>query len=109
LHIKDVENAYILLANQLRGTTGEVYNLGSGIQTSLSEVVTLARNVFRLAVEPQWGTMPNRQWDTTIWKANNDSIKAIGWYPEFTFEHGFQQTVDWFLKNPKLMKNYTNH
>lgn len=108
LYMKDVENTYIFLANQLRGTTGEVYNLGSGIQTSLSEVVALARNVFRLSVEPQWGTMPNRQWDTTIWKANNDSIKTLGWCPEFTFEQGFRQTVDWFLENPQLMEHYAN-
>jgi len=106
LYIKDVENAYLLLANQFRETTGEVYNLGSGTQTSLSEVVALACNVFNLSVEPQWGTMPNRQWDTTIWKANNDSIRKIGWHPEFTFEMGFQQTVEWFRENPQLMDHY---
>jgi nucleoside-diphosphate-sugar epimerase len=108
LYVKDLENAYILLANQLRGTTGEVYNLGSGIQTSLSEVVAITRNVFRLSVEPQWGTMPSRQWDTTIWKANNDRIKAVGWFPEYTFEQGFRQTADWFRENPQLMKYYTS-
>lgn len=108
LYMKDVENAYILLANQLRGNTGEVYNLGSGIQTPLSEVVSLACNIFRLSVKPEWGTMPNRKWDTTIWKANNDSIKTIGWRPEFTFEQGFYQTVNWFLENPQMMKYYTS-
>jgi UDP-glucose 4-epimerase len=107
LYVKDVENAYILLANRLRETTGEVYNLGSGIQTTLSEVVSVTRNIFDLSVEPQWGTMPNRQWDTIIWKANIDNIKAIGWNPEFTFEQGFRQTVDWFRENPQFMKYYS--
>jgi nucleoside-diphosphate-sugar epimerase len=106
IYIKDVENAFLLLARQGRGKTGEVYNLGTGIQTSLEEVVNVARDVFNLSVVPRWGTMPNREWDTTVWKANNTRITALGWQAEFTFEQGFRQTVDWFQSNPEIMKHY---
>jgi nucleoside-diphosphate-sugar epimerase len=106
VYARDVENAYLLLANQSHGTAGEVYNLGTGIQTSLRAVVALARQVFDLSVEPQWGTMQKRAWDTTIWKANNAALLDIGWQPEFTFEQGFRQTVAWFQNRPELLSYY---
>ena len=107
VYTRDVEDAYILLASQCDGKAGEVYNLGTGIQTSLREVVAQARQVFNLSVDPQWGTMPNRAWDTTIWRANNSSILGLGWMPKFTFEQGFRETVEWFQNHPELWRYYT--
>jgi nucleoside-diphosphate-sugar epimerase len=103
VYVRDVERAYLLLANQPIGTAGEVYNLGTGVQTSLRDVVALAQQILGLSVEPQWGTMPKREWDTTIWKANNASIRALGWEPEYTFESGFRETVEWFQNHPELL------
>ena len=108
VYMRDVEQAYLLLASQSVEMSGEIYNLGTGIQTSLREVVNVARRVFNLSVEPQWGTMPKREWDTTSWKANNANIFGMGWRPEFTFEQGFRQAVDWFQNHPELLKHYTN-
>jgi nucleoside-diphosphate-sugar epimerase len=108
IYVRDVEKAYLLLANQSNEKKGEVYNLGTGIQTSLRNVVNLARQVFNLSVEPQWGSMSRREWDTTIWKANNANIIDVGWRPEFTFEQGFRQTVDWFQNHPELLGYYLN-
>ena len=108
VYMRDVEQAYLLLASQSVEMSGEIYNLGTGIQTSLREVVNVARRVFNLSVEPQWGTMPKREWDTTIWKANNANLLGAGWQPEFTFEQGFRLTVDWFQNHPELLKHYTN-
>ena len=106
VYVRDVENAYLLLASQSSGAVGEVYNLGTGIQTSLRDVVALAQKVFRLSVEPQWGTMPNRQWDTTVWQANNTSLLKMGWAPAYTFERGFRETVEWFQTRSELLPRY---
>ena len=106
VYVRDVEKAYLYLASQSEGKAGEVYNLGTGVQTSLRDVVTLARQVFNLDVEPEWGTMHKRAWDTSIWKANNASILGIGWQPEFSFEQGFRQTVEWFQNRPELLRYY---
>jgi len=50
--------------------------------------------------------MSKREWDTTIWKANNVNILRVGLKPEFTFEQGFRQTVDWFQNHPELFEHY---
>lgn len=106
IYVRDVADAYLLLAERALGKGGEVYNLGSGTQTTLAEVVDLACDVFNLADEPHWGTMARRPWDTTSWTANIESIRALGWEPEVTFEQGFRQTVDWFRNHPELIGYY---
>ena len=106
VYVQDVENAYLLLASHSSGGVGAVYNLGTGIQTSLRDVVILAQQVFSLSAEPQWGTMPNRQWDTNVWQANNTSLRKIGWEPDYTFEKGFRETVAWFQTHPELLPHY---
>jgi UDP-glucose 4-epimerase len=106
IHVRDVEDAYLLLAKQPAGKGGEVYNVGTGIQTTLSDVVEMAVRAFNLNIEPQWGTMPNREWDTSIWKADNDSLVASGWQPRLDFEQGFKQTVSWFVNHPEFAGRY---
>ena len=106
VYVKDVEEAYLYLASQPEGKAGEVYNLGTGVQTSLRNVVDLTRELFNLSLEPQWGTMPNRAWDTTIWKADNSRLRGIGWTPEYDFERGLRDTIRWFQDHPEFMSYY---
>ena len=32
----------------------------------------------------------------------------MGWKPSVTFEEGLSQTIDWYLKNSKWLKNVTS-
>src|SRR5438445_622100 len=71
---------------------GAVYNVGTGVQTSLREVVDIAKRVLAIRAEPQWGSMPNRRWDTTVWVADNRKLREeLAWQPAFTFEAGFRR------------------
>jgi dTDP-D-glucose 4,6-dehydratase len=60
-----------------------------------------------LTVEPEWNTMPGREWDTNIWAANSRKIqRELGWQPTHTFEQGFTLTLEWFRENPELQRLY---
>jgi dTDP-D-glucose 4,6-dehydratase len=51
--------------------------------------------------------MKDRQWDTSIWIANNQVIKSkLGWQPKYDFEQGFRKMVDWFFNNPTMLDHY---
>jgi nucleoside-diphosphate-sugar epimerase len=107
IYIDDVTEAYLLAAAQPGQEIGAVYNLGTGIQTSLREVVEIARRRLRIPVEPVWGSMPNRQWDTHVWIADNREIREhLKWRPTYTFEQGFHTMVNWFAENPALLRRY---
>ena len=67
------------------------------VQTSLREVVELARQAFMIHTEPSWGSMDDRQWDTEVWVADSQRIrKDLRWIPQHTLEDGFRQMVEWY-------------
>jgi nucleoside-diphosphate-sugar epimerase len=107
VEVEDVAEACCLAASRTRGERGEVYNVGTGIQTSLRDVVEVARRVLPVKDEPQWGTMPDRQWDTRVWVSDSCKIREeLGWDPRYGFEEGFRRFVDWFAENPAILNYY---
>lgn len=108
VYADDVNEAFLLAATRPGQEPGSIYNVGTGVQTSLREVVEVARRVLGVTIEPQWGSMPDRVWDTKVWVADNRKIgEALGWRPRYTFEQGFRQMVRWFLDNPALQRLYS--
>jgi nucleoside-diphosphate-sugar epimerase len=108
VHVDDVCEAYVLAAaRQQSDEPGSVYNIGTGTQTTLSEVVETARRVMEIEAEPQWGTMANRPWDTSVWVADNrKAIAQLGWKPRYGFAEGLTALVDWFRENEPLQTLY---
>jgi nucleoside-diphosphate-sugar epimerase len=108
VYVDDVTESYLLAAEKREGEDyGPIYNVGTGVQTSLREAVETARRVLSIRAAPQWATMPARQWDTQVWVADNRKIKeALGWQPRYGFEQGFRQTVEWLRARPALQSFY---
>ena len=52
------------------GEPGAIYNVGTGVQTTIGEAVEVARRILRVPGEPTWGSMPARAWDTDTWVAD---------------------------------------
>jgi nucleoside-diphosphate-sugar epimerase len=102
---EDVNNACMLVASRASMLPfGSIYNVGTGRQTTLRDIVELTRKIFDISSEPQWSTMEGRSWDTDIWVANNSKLRATGWKQEYEFEDGYSQTIAWFRNNPRLVE-----
>jgi UDP-glucose 4-epimerase len=100
IHINDVVDAFLLAAKKEAQETGAIYNIGSGKQTSLKEVVELARQEMGINTEPDWGSMLARIWDTNTWVANIQKASTeLGWSPQLGLQEGFRSTVQWYSKN----------
>lgn len=94
--VDDVVEALLLAANKSCIEYGEVLNVGTSIQTTIREIVGIVRELFRVTVEPAWGSMPNRRWDTTSWVADNAKIKqSLGWAPKVELRDGLKMTATW--------------
>jgi nucleoside-diphosphate-sugar epimerase len=107
VYVHDVIEAYLLAATHPTSELGAVYNVGTGVQTSLGEVVDLARRVMCIAEGPNWGSMPRRQWDTPCWVGDSGKIRqALNWQSQYTVERGFSELVDWFRQHPSLRTFY---
>lgn len=107
VYTEDVTDAFLLAARCQGQELGAVYNVGTGVQTTLRQVVDVARETFGIIADPAWGSMPNRGWDTTVWVANNARIQtSLGWQPRHDFPEGFRAMVRWFAEHPELERVY---
>ncbi len=110
IYVNDVTSAYLLAATVESDDPGAVYNIGSGIQTSIAEVVETARRSLSITTEPEWGSMKDRIWDTDTWVCDNRlAAEQLGWRPNDSFEKGFRKMVDWFCQNPEIVGRYRTH
>jgi dolichol-phosphate mannosyltransferase len=106
VYLDDVVEAFLLAARS-GVEPGAVFNVGSGIETTVFAAVESARRVFRLEVEPQYGSMPSRHWDTRRWVADPSRITSLlGWAPTVAFEEGLARTADWLRERPELWPRY---
>ncbi|HIG53540.1 MAG TPA: NAD-dependent epimerase/dehydratase family protein [Candidatus Latescibacteria bacterium] len=102
--VEDICEAFLLAAAHQQSERGAVYNVGSGVQTTLREIVELARRRLDIAAEPAWGSMGDRHWDTEVWVADAEKItRELGWRPRYTLAEGFDRTVKWFIDHADLL------
>jgi len=107
VYVNDVVDAFLLAATQPAPESGAVYNVGTGVQTTLEDVVDCARRVAGVTAAPTWGSMPDRKWDTTSWVADSTKIRAeLGWSPRYDFEQGFRSMLDWFRTHSDMIDLY---
>lgn len=106
VYVEDVCRAYLLAASRPQAERGAIYNVGSGVQTTLEEAVRQVREICQIDTLPQWGSMPNRQWDAQTWVADATKIeRELGWQPECDFAEGFRRTMAWFVAHKDLLSN----
>jgi dolichol-phosphate mannosyltransferase len=105
--VRDAERAFLLAAQQADVERGSVFNIGSGRQTTLREVVEVARAQLGISAEPRWGTEPQRSWDAAVWVG--DSRRAherLDWAAQDDLPTGFARLVEWLRENPSLWGRY---
>lgn len=98
VHIDDVVVAFINAAIYIcPNLVGESFNIGTGIQTSLSSLAYLAKNLFDIQDEPQFNPGFGHAWDVDSWYANPDKAKNIlGWTAKIKLEEGLVSTQNWW-------------
>jgi dolichol-phosphate mannosyltransferase len=107
ISMRDAERAFLRAAQRTDVERGSVFNIGSGRQTTLREVVEVARAQMGVAEEPRWGTEPQRSWDAAVWVS--DARKAreqLNWTTEDDLPAGFACLADWMWSNPGHWDRY---
>jgi dolichol-phosphate mannosyltransferase len=108
VYVENVCEALVRAAEKAGTTAGHVYNVGSGRQTTLRELVDCVRELLAIDVEPDWGSHPQRSWDTNIWCANTTRItQDLDWSATTGISDGLRRTLPWITKtqSPQLGRN----
>jgi nucleoside-diphosphate-sugar epimerase len=107
VYVDDVIEAFLMAAETTTDDYGCVFNIGTGIQTPLHELVESVRRQFEITSQAEWGSMPDRHWDTDVWVADPSSVKAdLGWKPSHTIDEGLRQFLKWLQTDPNILRHY---
>ncbi len=107
VHAADASDAFLLAAEKGPHEPGAIYNVATGVQTTLADAAKVAKSVCVISTDPVFGSLPNRGWDTNVWVGNPGLItKHLGWSAKIGFAEGFRKTVEWFRAHPELKDRY---
>lgn len=99
-----------LMACTLRGTPGEVYNLASGVETSIFDLAQLINELTGNKTPVEF--RPARNWDRSgrRFGSTDKSREQLGFDAKIEIRKGLKKTVDWTRKNMGLiLHNISNH
>ena len=114
LHVKDHARAIDDVFH--KGIDGETYNIGGHNEWKNIDLVHLLCDIMDQKLDRHSGE--SRKLITYVTdRAGHDLRYAIdagkierelGWTPEYTFEEGLSETVDWYLNNKTWLNNVTS-
>jgi len=107
IFIEDVVDAIISLANNSKKIKNlGIFNVGSGKETKILEVIELIRKKLKSA-NFLIGDKPYRPGETMRHYSSIDKIKkVINWVPKWSLEDGINITIDWWLNNKNIWIKY---
>lgn len=101
LHIDDLLDSYDIAISQIDRARGQVYNLGGGLQNSISIWIEFGALLERLLGHPisikqgDW-----RQGDQKVFIADIRKVeRELGWKPKVGVEQGVRLLFEWVEKN----------
>ena len=107
VYVEDVNDAFLAVAHAEHLPRASVFNVATGVQLTIGDVVTTARRLLDVKVEPTWGSMPARSWDTTRWVGDPSRLhRSVGWRPRHSFDAGLLETITWLRSRPALLNRY---
>jgi UDP-glucose 4-epimerase len=87
IHVDDIIDANIFCMNHEEKFNGEFFDVGTGIETSLSKV----RNEIEKIKSVQWELAPSRKGDVKNSIANIEKLKECGWTAQISIEEGLKK------------------
>ncbi|MFQ5874630.1 MAG: GDP-mannose 4,6-dehydratase [Dehalococcoidia bacterium] len=96
-YIKDAVHAYALILREGKRMVGEIFNIGTGVQTSIRE---LAERILEITGSKSAVKFrPGRCADLMSLEADCSAIKEkLGWAPQCSLEEGLRRTVHWYRR-----------
>jgi nucleoside-diphosphate-sugar epimerase len=99
IFIEDVVEAYLLAIKNIKKIKGEIFNLGTGKQTTIAKVVEIIKGITKSKIKPRYGKLELVQTEPNFWLADISKIKKLlNWQPKYNLKQGLKKTIIWTIK-----------
>lgn len=100
IYVSDVAEAFCHALETKNSIEGEVFNIGTGIQSTTKKLAQSVKKIVRSNSPIVIGAYKGRSWDSMHWKANiRKSSSQLGWKSTTTLFRGLQKTIHWYKHN----------
>ena len=106
IFVDDVIDA-IKKTSKTSNIEGEIFNIGSGKEHSIEDVINVVQCKLKKDFKVSWGNIEKRRGFETNnhWIADiSKTKKEVRWNPKFNLEKGLAKTFEWYKKNIHLDK-----
>ncbi len=99
-YVKDAVHAYVLVIERDKELSGGIFNIGTGKQTSVSELARMILDITSSSSEIIY--QKGRAADLISLEADYSEIKKkTGWEPRYSLEEGLRRTAEWYRRHVK--------
>lgn len=93
-----------LIACALKGEAGGVYNIASGVETSIRDLAVMINEI--TGNQAQIDNLPARNWDRSGKRHGNTekSQQQLGFKAEVSLPEGLKRTIEWTQQNMETIK-----
>lgn len=96
LFASDLVKCYFSALENIEKTKGQVFNIGGGVNNSLSLLELFKLLEKELQIEMNFTCLPPRQSDQKVFIADNSKAKNVfGWSPVVSKDEGLKEMIDW--------------
>lgn len=105
IYVTDVAEG-LLAAATAPHAAGNIFNLGSGIETPIADLVRLIYQLCESRVAPRIGARPYRPGETMhFFCSPARAQRLLHWQPTVSLPDGLHRTIDWFRAHPQFLEH----
>src|SRR5262249_48283194 len=97
-YVKDIARGFAL-AGSARDIEGEGFNLGTGVEHSIRDVIEMVATILDIELAVSEKIDRVRPEGSEVHRLLADSGKAaahLGWSPHYTFREGLEEAIEWY-------------
>jgi len=100
IFIEDVISAYLSAIKNVKKAKGQIFNIGSGKQYAIAQVVKIIKNITHSKIKPEYGKIQSALLEPKVFILNNSKARnMLRWQQAYNLEDGLRKNIDWFKNN----------
>ena len=102
IYVEDIVSCLLSLI-EIKPKNSFTFNVGTGIQSTIQNVVSTTQELFTHPLQIQWDQTTPRPWEYQNSKADMSKTKEhLHWLPRFTLKQGIAKTLEWLKENLQI-------